>query len=215
MKSFFKLTAIAALLLGSASSYGSIITETTDVGAKLSNYGNAFEVATWGTTQIDGKMGSGADLWQFFFAGGNLSITTVDTTDWTSRNPLDDSQLFLFDSAGIGIAANDDISGSNWLSSLYLENLAADTYYLGISGFDVDPMTRANGELVEIFPDTPFDSQVSADYLNPLKRWSGDDLADGKRYSIVFEASVPEPSILLLMGVGLAGIGFSRRFRKN
>ncbi len=210
-----KLSLVLALVVSTGTVNASIIYESTDVGAKLNNHGNAGEVASWATTQIDGKMGSGADLWEFFFAGGDLTITTVDTTPWTRRNPLDDSQLFLFDSNGIGIAANDDIDDWNWLSSLSLQDLSVGTYYLGISGFDVDPITRINRQNYEIFPDTPYVGQVSADYLSPLHHWSGEDLADGKRYSITFATSVPEPSILALFAAGLFGIGFARRRRQS
>lgn len=211
----FKLSLVLALVVSTGTANASIIHENTDVGAKLNNHGNAGEVALWATTQIDGKMGSGADLWEFFFAGGDLAITTVDTTPWTRRNPLDDSQLFLFDSNGIGISANDDIDDFNWLSSLSLLNLSAGTYYLGISGYDVDPITKINRQNYEIFPDTPFEGQVSADYLNPLHHWSGEDLADGNRYSITFATSVPEPSIIALMGAGLFGLGFARRRKQQ
>ena len=211
----FKLSLVLALVVSTGTANASIIHENTDVGAKLNNHGNAGEVALWATTQIDGKMGSGADLWEFFFAGGDLAITTVDTTPWTRRNPLDDSQLFLFDSNGIGISANDDIDDFNWLSSLSLLNLSAGTYYLGISGYDVDPITKINRQNYEIFPDTPFEGQVSADYLNPLHHWSGEDLTDGNRYSITFATSVPEPSIIALMGAGLFGLGFARRRKQQ
>ncbi|MBI3782567.1 MAG: hypothetical protein HY270_04115, partial [Deltaproteobacteria bacterium] len=143
--------------------------ETGDAGDLL-----ASAQATMGCgslTSIAGtKEASGADLFQ-------ISITdpaafSASTAGMATNS---DTQLFLFDTTGLGIYANDDISSSNNRSTLPTTRppgpTVAGTYYLAISQYNRDPASTGS-QL--IFPDTPFISVVGptgAGGASPLSAW--------------------------------------------
>ena len=80
--------------------------------------------------------------------GGTFSAATVAPGSATF-----DTQLFLFDSAGNGVYANDDSAGPGNRSLLPVGGLSpagGGTYYLAISAWDRDPVSGGG----EIFPDT-------------------------------------------------------------
>ena len=89
-------------------------------------------------TAITGSIGTriDRDLFCIIIDGmGPFSASTVGTP-----GTLGDTQLFLFDAMGFGVLGNDDASGATLRSTLS-GTLAPGTYYLGISGFDVDPVS--------------------------------------------------------------------------
>ncbi len=108
---------------------------STDAGSTLSTA--LLATGSGSLTQIDGWVSSrDADLFGFSVLGGALSINV------TSVFPSSfDTQLFLFDALGRGVASNDDANNTR-LSSLSFSNLAAGTYYLAVTGFDYDPVSN-------------------------------------------------------------------------
>jgi len=133
---------------------------------------------------------------------------------------LTNSQLFLFDSAGLGVYANDDVTAVDPLSLLPAGHPSgpsvAGIYYLAISGSDNDP---ANGG-VEIFTDIPTGVQIPTIAL-PLDGWTPTFSVYGGTYTIALTgagfATVPEPSTVLsaVAGAGLLGcLRVRRRFRR-
>ena len=109
--------------------------------------------------QIRGTvLGDDADLFLIEICDAdNFSATTVGGADW-------DTQLFLFDLDGRGVAFNDDspqVSGTqSTLTDRYVT--AGGRYYLAISRFDKKPVDRFARRLwendplaVERFPDGP------------------------------------------------------------
>jgi hypothetical protein len=85
-------------------------------------------------------------------AGGVFSATTVGSATF-------DTQLFLFNSRGKGVYANDD-AGTTVQSTLpagtALTPHHRGTYYLAVSSYDNDPVSPGG----EIFPSMPFDAVV-------------------------------------------------------
>jgi hypothetical protein len=106
-------------------------------------------------TAITGTAGGpDADMYRICLTGGGtFSATTVGGAGF-------DTQLFLFDSAGMGIEANDDTGGGGGLQSTLsaggLSPAARGVYHLAISRFDNDPVSLGG----QIFPDTPLTAVV-------------------------------------------------------
>lgn len=187
---------LSVLLAGGASAVP--FAENGDAGQLI---GTAQSVPG-GTTSITGTIASStdADLYRFGHPGGEFGATTVG-----QPGTLGDTQLFLFDAAGNGIIANDDSGGLR--SNLSLASLAAGTYLLGISGFNLDPSDGVS----LIFPNTFSGQQVPNPGVGPLASWTG--TGGSGTYSILLrQATVPLPGTLALVGIAAAaGLLFRRR----
>lgn len=177
-------------------------------------------VGTGPLTSIDGAMFGldVADLYLIYIDDpAGFSATTVGLITTM------DSQLFLFDSAGVGIYANDNSADLNFPFQSTLpagdpnSPTAVGDYLLGISSLNYDPLD-AGAAL--IFPDVQF-GVFGPNSSNPLAGWAGRPFDDGE-YSIALTgasfaqaASVPEPGTALLMGAGLIGLAFLVRRRES
>ena len=151
-----------------------------------------------------------------------IRITSFASFSASTNNAfgtLVDTQLFLFDSSGIGVAHNDDDPGGGGsfrsaLSSAFLT--ANGTYLLGISSFDNDPL---NGAGLAIWADTPYGVERAPDgpgAPGPLVSWDNGASGSGT-YQIDFTGTafgvVPEPASMIALGLGVAAL-LARRRRK-
>jgi hypothetical protein len=219
--SFLALLAISAL---SAATF----TEIGDAGQTLGS-AQIINTLPGGTslTAIFGTMeGSGADLFQIFLTGGQtFSATTVNNTTFF------DSQLFLFNSTGIGIYANDDDPNnppqSTLPSGISFTPSASGIYYLAISGSGYLPQSSGGF----IFPvsggllDQTGGTQNAVGPTGPggasaLSAWSSASSETGS-YEIdltgaqfVSSSAVPEPATGILLGFGLLIAAAASRLRK-
>jgi len=128
-----------------------------------------------------------------------------------------DTQLFLFNSAGMGVTHNDDTPGGVTLQSTITGVFvpAPGLYYLAISQYNADP-SSATGL---IWANTPFDVERAPDGPgagNPVISWGAGGLTVDT-YQIDLRgagyATVPEPGTFVAIGLGLAGLALARRRR--
>ncbi len=133
-----------------------------------------------------------------------------------------DSQLFLFNSAGVGVRANDDAIGLR--SRLPVGSVAgpAGLYYLAISDYDNDPVSATGA----IFPDTPFTTvhgPTGPGGASPITAWDNTFASEQGTYRITFTVGDgclshphPEPSAYILFASGLVGmLGYGWRKRRQ
>jgi hypothetical protein len=173
--------------------------EIGDAGETL---GTAQAVGSGVTTIIGNIVNQNADLFSFYWNGGALTLDTVGSSA--------DTQLFLFNSLGQGVWANDQ--AEPFPSSRIVDAaLAAGQYYIGLSVFDYDPYSS----LGLMFPSAPFTGQFGPLNSAPLDHWApfSGHLSGAGDYVINFSSAtaVPEPPILLLLGSALLAMGYSRR----
>lgn len=214
MKKFVWVAPISllAVVLSSGHAQAATFTETQDAGEILSSAVRVISPELQPLESISGILSSDADLFRISLTGGqSFSATTTGGANF-------DTQLFLFDSGGKGVYGNDN-AGVSFQSTLPIGGFSpqkSGTYYLGISGFDYDPVSTA-GEIFTDFPDTGFDTvagPTGAGGKSALSGFDGARLEPGGSYTIALTGaqtetkSVPEPSSVLgILAVGAWSIG--------
>ena len=163
-----------------------------------------------------------ADLYPFTLGGAvgttasSLQITANGGTSSTQVGSAIDTSLFLFNSAGTPVLANDDASNASYQGQLNLIGLPAGTYYLGIALSGNEAINSASQQLFTV--DQPTTAQRGvASGLNPatLSTFNSQEFtAETGTYSIGF-AVVPEPSTWATIVLGGAALGLGLRRRRT
>lgn len=180
----FDLTQDSIELLAQPKSSPNVF-ENNDAGQSLSK-AQVIPSGSASLGSIDGKLSSGkdVDLFKITLTGGAFSASTVGGAEF-------DSQLFLFDETGIGVLANDQASNTAQ-STLSADSLDPGTYYLAISSFNNDPISK--GGL--IFPDTPFDQVLGPTGPgggSPLSGFQGQGFVGNGDYTIALNGVSTAP----------------------
>jgi hypothetical protein len=186
--------------------------ESGDAGSSLPG-ANQVDVAD--PTSISGEIAdeTDADLFQLTLTTG---VPFVATSASAATAGILDTQLFLFDAFGNGVAYNDDIDVTDFLSHISYTPAASGVYYLGISGIGLNPQNVLGDFL---YVRDPFDPTVQqgASPAGALASFApdGSGLSDFGGYQIVLQGAlpIPEPGTALLVGLGLLGLSASRATR--
>lgn len=173
-------------------------------------------------TAITGTIGTSTDADLFIFT---ITSTTNFSAIASSAAGIDTS-LFLFNSSGVAVIANDDQSGTNFQAGIpagnsLLTTLSAGTYYLGISLSGNEPVNSANQLLFTVDQPTT-NVRGAATGVNPTTEstFSGNPFAETGTYSIALTGAataVPEPgtTATLALGAAAAGLALTRRARRR
>ncbi len=205
-------------------------TEPFDAGETL----NTAQIIPSGTetlTSISGILSGDADIFRIFLTGGQTFSATTINLDTIIDLPSDDllgspsqiladPQLFLFDSSGRGIYANDDSfsSAQATLPSGGFSPQESGFYFLAISSSGYNPVS-AEGT---IFPNNPSDGvfgPTGSGGGSPLSEFQGTSTTSG-RYTIALTGvqtasqSIPEPSSIVGI-LALATVGMFSRLIAN
>ncbi len=153
----------------------------------------------------DNRTPNASDLYKFSIGyAGKYHFTSVGSL-------VSDLQLFLFNSAGLGLFFSNLSGGGITQGSFTIDNLGIGDYYIGVSFFGVDPFDTANEAIFDTLGATrgsgmggALDSWLNASAFNqPGDLWD----ISGYRVSI----SVPEPGALSLALLALVLMGAARR----
>jgi pre-peptidase/PEP-CTERM motif-containing protein len=166
------------------------------------------------TTISGNNSGGDVDMFEIQVNGGTDFSATTEGGGTTF-----DTQLFLFDSNGLGVLGNDDTfpSGAPFLSTLLSSatdgtgsTVTPGTYYLAISGFNNDP-SSAGGP---IFDQGAFDEQSGPDGSgggSAVTGWSGGGGPGSYNIGLTGVKYVPEPATLSLLAIGAMAMIRRRR----
>ena len=195
------LLALAVSTLGSVA-LAAPVPESGDAGALPADAQFMGDIGS--ITSITGRIESALDVDMFEFnlaSPATLSFLTAATSTI-------DSQLFLFNSAGAGLWANDDMGTS--LDAQLTVPLASGAYYLAVSSWERRPLEAGN---LPIFGDM---RGVLLSPLNPgiVTAWGGTGgIGD---YTVnVSMAPIPEPATWLLTSAGVFALLARRRVGRS
>lgn len=214
----------SSALLSSAASAGVVWNEQgPGAGSLISTAQITFDSALNPLSQINGALNSLApvnsnpfyevDLYQiriYDFAAFSASTT--------SGNAQDDTSLFLFNSAGLGVYMNDD-NGTDLFSLLPAGNasgpLANEIYYLAVSLGGYEAYDSAAAAIFATGGFTDVRGSAGAGMLDSWASVFGAGTESAYGYSINLSgasvAQIPAPTTLALTLLALAGVTASRK----
>jgi hypothetical protein len=207
----FALAGFAAMSAGASAQFWFEVGDAVDLPPGQMTLGVGPLLSIFGTIGAP----SDADMYCIdIFAPSAFSATTTNATTGGM-----DTQLFLFDMAGMPIAMNDDSPLGGTVTSLLpighplYAPLPPGHYLIAISTFDNDPL---NGAGAEMFPDVPFTVVHGPVAPGPIAGWTGTGGSAGP-YEIMLTGAtycgVPEPATFVVLGASVLGFALMRRRR--
>lgn len=210
-----RIKSLAALMLGglyaAAASSANVYVETGDAGQTIAT-AQAVNTLVGGTAldAIQGTLSSGADLFKIYLTGGQAFSATTTASSIAFNNF--DTELFLFNSLGLGVYANDDDASAGGGQSTLpagpgFAPTASGVYYLGIAGTGYLPVSTGGQIFGAFFSTTNVVGPSGPGGGAALSNWSSVSSESGA-YQIVLTgaqflpSAVPEPPVWTLMLFG-------------
>jgi hypothetical protein len=209
--------------------FGADYTEQGDAGQLPASAQAATSAVGGSLTGIVGSIGvtngvSEADMYRIYVS--DPTAFSASTTGFTLGVNQFDTQLFLFDSAGLGVFANDDAStggSQSLLPSGSSFSFSIGTYYLLIDGGGRFPADSQNRLIFPNFTDGTTDSSAlvgptGTGGANVIGGYTGNS-SEGGNYRIALSGAqfdgVPEPSAAALIFSAVMAGGLTRRGRRR
>jgi hypothetical protein len=151
----------------------------------------------------------GADMYEISITGTSFSAIT----SLRGSSTLDPA-LYLFNASGVGLFAENDISGTNDQAQILVASgLTPGEYFLVIAPDNQQPKASGGAEIFGNITGTS--GQVTAGASDTLKSWTDAGDSSGQYVISLTDASfaqAPEPAAFALVGAGLLALaGFRRR----
>jgi hypothetical protein len=226
------LCVVALLLLGIAMP---VHADTVNVVGAGALPGTAADLTAFNVTDITGSIPDTTDP---LLGVEMFKLNISDYLDFSAITNglafgIPDTELFLFDSNGLGVFGNDDIDGGNTLSCLPSADsgnpcsssrpsgvgpTSDGTYYLAITRSSNLPLSLSG----DIFTILNFTDVVGPDLTmggnDPISGWDGGAFTSPDTDLVNFDitltgasAAVPEPGVLGLLAVGLLCVALRKR----
>lgn len=218
MKKLFAVLAVAGM---AASANAVIVTEVGDAGVFPLDPAQDVSGSATSLDRLDGALlpSGDVDVDAYRITIANPAAFSATVTGGT----LTDTTIYLFKLDGTGIAKNDDVSGTNFLSAFPVGNAAyatlpAGDYIFAISIFGTIPFSVAAPTTIN---ESVFDPNAFTGVTPPrtpttqVVTWAdASTFVEGGTYQVSFTGvttNVPAPGALALVGLG--GLVAARRRR--
>ncbi|HYD00664.1 MAG TPA: MYXO-CTERM sorting domain-containing protein [Phycisphaerales bacterium] len=204
------IAAVLVLAAAGSAANAQVWAEIPDAGDLVAT--SQSTVGVGGLNGITGLFGSGTDVDMFCIHVDDWATFSARVTSLGGGGALD-TQVYLFDAAGNGIAFNDDapfpVSILPAGHALYSGRTNGEMVYIAVSQYNVDPQ---NGAGAFMFPNT-FTGVFGPTNPGPVASWAGTGGTAGT-YTIELTGSsycVPTPGAAAMLGLG--GLAAFRRRR--
>jgi hypothetical protein len=208
--SLYKLVLPLVVLFATASASASIIVTDNSTAGPLP--ASSQDLTTSYPTEILGSLDfpNGVSMFQIYIFEPQLFSAISEPV---IGDGIPDTELFLFDSSGVGVYMNDDADFSNTLACLpsAVDNPCSSSLPSGVGpsspGFYYLAVTRSANLPIDSLSNTLFSPVLSTDVIGPatttsIADWNNDVFTspdfDLVTYDIVLTGTIPEPATWVL-----------------